>query len=73
MVGGGAPAGSGGALVTAGLPAVSLGTPVGDLLRLLAEGTVDAVPVLRAGMIVGIVTRTDLVAALARRLALEEG
>ena len=61
------------ALMTTDLPAVSLGTPVGDLLPLLAEGTVDAVPVLRAEMIVGIVTRTDLVAALARRLALEEG
>lgn len=58
------------ALMTTELPAVSLGTPVGDLLPLLAEGEVHAVPVLRAEAIVGIVTRTDLVAALARRLAL---
>lgn len=61
------------ALMTTDLPGVSLGTPLGDLLPLLADGAVDAVPVLRAEMIVGIVTRTDLVAALARRLALETG
>lgn len=40
---------------------------VAQLLTLLAEGRNDAVPVLEAGRIIGIVTRTDLIAALARR------
>lgn len=51
------------------LPSVGVGTPVAALLPLLAEGEVDAVPVLRGDEIVGIVTRTDLIAALASRLA----
>ena len=41
-------------------------TPVGVLLPMMADGDVDAVPVLEKGRIVGIVTRTDLIAALAR-------
>ncbi len=50
-------------------PRATLATPVGALLPLLAEGDVDAVPVLEHGRIAGIVTRTDLIAALARRSA----
>lgn len=42
------------------------GTPVAMLLPMMADGAVDAVPVLDRGRIVGIVTRTDLIAALAR-------
>ena len=42
-------------------------TPVGALLPMLAEGHCDAVPILERGRIVGIVTRTDLIAALARQ------
>ncbi|MFT3973750.1 MAG: HPP family protein [Amaricoccus sp.] len=57
------------ALMARDLPAVSLGTPAAALLPLLAEGEVDAVPVLRGNEIVGITTRTDLVAAMASRLA----
>ena len=35
---------------------------------MMADGDVDAVPVLEQGRIVGIVTRTDLIAAMARKL-----
>lgn len=42
-------------------------TPVHDLLPLLAEGPNDAVPVLEGTRILGIVTRTDLIAALAHQ------
>lgn len=48
-------------------------TPIGALLPLMAEGDVDAVPVLERGRITGIVTRTDLIAALARRGARPRG
>ena len=41
-------------------------TPVAVLLPKMADGDVDAVPVLERGRMVGIVTRTDLMAALAR-------
>ncbi|WP_363323026.1 CBS domain-containing protein [uncultured Jannaschia sp.] len=41
-------------------------TPLAALLPMMADGAVDAVPVLDPGRLVGIVTRTDLVAALAR-------
>lgn len=44
-------------------------TPIGALLPMIAEGDTDAVPVLEYGKIVGIVTRTDLVAALSRSVA----
>ena len=36
------------------------------MLPMMADGDVDAIPVLERGRIVGIVTRTDLIAALAR-------
>ncbi|GHC46932.1 HPP family protein [Neogemmobacter tilapiae] len=42
-------------------------TPVAALLPQLADGHCDAVPVLSKGRIVGIVTRTDMIAALARQ------
>lgn len=48
-------------------------TPVGALLPLLADGGAEAVPIVVEGRIVGIVTRSDLVSALARRLALISG
>lgn len=41
-------------------------TPIAALLPMMAEGTVDAVPVLAQGRLQGIVTRTDLIAALAK-------
>lgn len=42
-------------------------TPVGALLPMLSDGDCEAVPILEKGRIVGIVTRTDLIAALARQ------
>lgn len=42
------------------------GTPIAALLPQLAASDIDAVPVLEDGRIAGIVTRTDLIAALAR-------
>ncbi|MFY2824559.1 HPP family protein [Ruegeria sp. MALMAid1280] len=47
-------------------PRVTTSSPLGVLLPMMAIEDVDAVPVLEHGRIVGIVTRTDLIAALAR-------
>lgn len=52
------------------VPTVTPETPVGALLPLLAVGRTPAVPVVASQKLVGVVTRTDLVAALAQRLAL---
>ncbi|SEN71367.1 CBS domain-containing membrane protein [Pseudorhodobacter antarcticus] len=41
-------------------------TPLGTLIDLLADGAQQAVPVLDAGRLIGLVTRADLIAALAR-------
>ena len=41
-------------------------TPLAALLLLMADGDVDAVPILSDDRIIGIVTRTDLINALAR-------
>ncbi|MEY8827955.1 HPP family protein [Sedimentitalea sp. XS_ASV28] len=41
--------------------------PIGALLAMMADGDVDAVPVLEHGRVTGIVTRTDLIAAMARQ------
>ncbi|WP_158972235.1 HPP family protein [Chachezhania sediminis] len=46
-------------------PRATTQTPIGALLPMMADKDVDAVPVLERGRIVGIVTRTDLVVALA--------
>ncbi|MBC9248477.1 HPP family protein [Paracoccus sp. 11-3] len=48
------------------VPTAAPDTMVAALLPLMADGETDAVPVLDQGRIVGIVTRTDLIAALAR-------
>lgn len=48
-------------------PRATAHTPIGALLPMMADGEVDAVPVLESGRIIGIVTRTDLIAALARQ------
>ncbi len=53
-------------VMTTGLPTVAPDTPASALLPLLADGGAEAVPVIAAGRIVGIVTRTDLLSALAR-------
>jgi CBS domain-containing membrane protein len=41
-------------------------TPLGVLIDLLAEGAQQAVPVLDEGRLVGLITRSDLIAALAK-------
>ena len=41
--------------------------PVGALLPMLSDGDCDAVPVLAKGRIVGIIARTEMIAALARQ------
>lgn len=51
------------------MPRATPATPVGALLPLMADGGAEAVPVVVDGRIVGIVTRSDLVSALAHRLA----
>lgn len=56
-----------GEIMTSAVPRATPDTPAGALLPMLADGSCDAVPVLTRGRIVGIVTRTDLIAALARR------
>lgn len=55
-----------GDIMAVATPRVTVNTPIGVLLHIVADGETDAVPVLEYGRIVGIVTRTDLVAALAR-------
>lgn len=47
-------------------PRATVDTPIAALFPLMSEGDVDAVPVLDQQRIVGIVTRTDLIGALAR-------
>lgn len=56
-------------IMTTGLPSVESATPAAALIPLLADGGAEAVPVLDDGRIVGIVTRTDLLSALARSTA----
>lgn len=50
-------------------PRATTATPIGALLPMMADGDTDAVPVVVHGKIVGIVTRTDLIAGLARSAA----
>lgn len=52
-------------IMSATEPRATATTPIAALLPLMADGACDAVPVVDAGRIIGIVTRTDLIAALA--------
>ena len=52
-------------VMDADLPRLTADAPIAAVLPLLAEGRTDAVPVVDGARIVGIVTRTDLIAALA--------
>lgn len=54
-------------IMSVGGPRATTATPLSALLPQMADGAVDAVPVLERGRIVGIVTRTDLISALARK------
>jgi CBS domain-containing membrane protein len=58
-----------GEIMTTDLPSVVSTTPAAALFPLLADGGAEAVPVLDGYRIVGIVTRTDLLSALARSTA----
>jgi CBS domain-containing membrane protein len=58
-------------IMETGTPRISPDTPVGAILPLLADGGAEAVAVVDGPRVVGIVTRTDLVSALAQRLALK--
>lgn len=51
-------------------PRIAPDTPVGAIMPLLSDGGAEAVAVVEGPRVVGIVTRTDLVSALAQRLAL---
>lgn len=53
-------------LMQTGTPVAQADTPIAALLPMLAEGACDAVPVLEGERLIGIVTRSDLIAALAR-------
>lgn len=53
------------------LPRATPDTPVALILPWLADGATDAAPVMERGRLAGIVTRTDLIAALAARAAQE--
>ncbi|WP_410218823.1 HPP family protein [Paracoccus sp. (in: a-proteobacteria)] len=67
LIGQGAPDLQAARLMQITVPCATPETPLGGLLPLMADGEVDAVPVLVGDRIVGIVTRTDLISALARR------
>lgn len=56
-------------IMTTDLPSVARTTPAGALIPVLADGGAEAVPVMDGVRIVGIVTRTDLLSALARSSA----
>jgi len=53
-------------IMDAAVPRAAAETPLAALMHLMAEGYVDAIPVLEGARIVGIVTRTDLIGAFAR-------
>ncbi|MFN4228872.1 HPP family protein [Parvibaculum sp.] len=56
-----------GDIMSVAAPKATPATQAGALLPMLAQGDCDAVPVLSKGRLEGIVTRTDVIAALARR------
>jgi CBS domain-containing membrane protein len=58
-----------GDIMSVTVPRAIATTPINALLPMMGDGDVDAVPVLEYGKIIGIVTRTDLIAAMARRIA----
>ncbi|WP_294607899.1 HPP family protein [uncultured Roseovarius sp.] len=58
-----------GDIMSVAVPRATTDTPIGALLPMMADGDTDAVPIIELGRIVGIVTRTDLIAALARSAA----
>jgi CBS domain-containing membrane protein len=55
------------------VPMARASDSIGSLLPLMADGAVDAVPVLDGHAIIGIATRTDLIAGLTRMAARRDG
>ncbi|MCO6187895.1 HPP family protein [Rhizobium sp. L1K21] len=55
-----------GDIMSVTVPRAIATTPLHVLLPMMGDGEVDAVPILEYGKIIGIVTRTDLIAAMAR-------
>lgn len=60
-------------LMAEGVPVAAPDTPIAALLPHLAASDTDAVPILCDGTIGGIVTRTDLIAALSRETLRRDG
>ena len=56
--------------MTAELRQVSPHDGIGVLVQLLADGGIQAAPVVDGDRLVGVVTRSDLIAALARQTVL---
>ena len=57
------------ALMDAHVPTAQPSTPIGMLLPLLSDDGAEGVPIIEGDRIVGIVTRSDLISALARAVA----
>ena len=55
-----------GDIMTVGAAHVTTRTSVGDLIPILADGGVQAAPVLENGRLIGVITRSDLLEVLAR-------
>ena len=53
-------------IMETGLPTVEAATPLGAVLPILADSGVQAAPVLDGKRLIGLVTRSDLIAVLAR-------
>lgn len=58
-----------GDIMSVTVPRAVATTPLSVLLTMMGDRDVDAVPVLEYGKLIGIVTRTDLIAAMARSIA----
>lgn len=56
-------------VMTVAVPRATPDTPIGAVVPLLSDGGVEAVPVVIGTAILGIVTRSDLISALAREVA----
>ena len=56
-------------IMSTDLPLATRATPVAELLPLLDDGGTEAVPIMEQERLVGIVTRTDLLSALARSVS----
>lgn len=56
-------------IMSVGLPTITRDASIGTLLPLLEDGRAEAIPVMEGDRIIGVVTRSDLVSALARNAA----